>query len=262
VGDEYDTRTILLTEGAASVAAGFLGGVIQTTPYIGHPAYKAMGGRSAYTIATALFVGALGYFGLFTHLFVWLPKAAMFPILVYVGLEITAQSFRATPSHHYPAIALAALPALAYLATISLGLARDATLDPHGAVVVQTLRCLANGFIITSLLWGASLAALLDGYYRKAALYLLVAAIFALFGVIHSPLEAGIIDLPENVLAMVGEQKSAVFRPETTALFEKAASYQTPYHWAGSYCLAALVLFALAFLPDRRDTGREGIRRN
>ena len=57
-GDEYDTRAILLTEGVASLAAGLLGGVIQTTPYIGHPAYKKMGGRAAYTLATALFVGA------------------------------------------------------------------------------------------------------------------------------------------------------------------------------------------------------------
>src|SRR5207248_5706707 len=114
-GDEYDTRTILLTEGVASVLAGVLGGVIQTTPYIGHPAYKAMGGRAAYTLATALFIGAVGYFGWFTYLFEWLPEAAMFPILVYVGIEITSQTFRATPARHYPALALAALPALAAL---------------------------------------------------------------------------------------------------------------------------------------------------
>src|SRR5262249_16644982 len=112
-GDEYDTRTILLTEGAASVLAACLGGVIQTTPYIGHPAYKTMGGRAAYTLATALFIGAMGYFGWFPYLFNLLPRAAMFPILVFVGLEITAQSFRATPHRHYPALALAALPALA-----------------------------------------------------------------------------------------------------------------------------------------------------
>ncbi len=37
-------------------------------------------------------------------------------ILVFVGLEITAQSFRATPERHFPAVALAILPALAYLA--------------------------------------------------------------------------------------------------------------------------------------------------
>ena len=97
-----------------------LGGVIQTTPYIGHPAYKKMGGRAAYTLATALFIGAAGYFGGFTLLFEWLPKAAMFPILVFVGLEITAQSFQATPTQHYPALALAVLPALAYLASVPL----------------------------------------------------------------------------------------------------------------------------------------------
>ncbi len=196
-GDDYDTRAILLTEGVASVLAGALGGVIQTTPYIGHPAYKTMGGRAAYTLATALFVGVAGYFGWFPYLFALLPRAAMFPILVFVGLEITAQSFRATPEKHFPALALAALPALAYLAKVLL----DGSLagrPPDGAALatVQTLRCLANGFIITSLLWAASLACLLYGRYVRSAAYLLVAAVCAFFGIIHSPLGDGAIDLP------------------------------------------------------------------
>src|SRR5213078_5376908 len=80
-GDEYDTRTILLTEGLASVAAGLCGGVIQNTPYIGHPAYKAMGARAAYTLATAVFVGAAGVFGFFDWIFFIIPKAVIFPIL-------------------------------------------------------------------------------------------------------------------------------------------------------------------------------------
>ncbi len=121
-GDEYDTRSILWTEGLASVLAGLFGGVIQTTPYIGQPAYKAMGGRAAYTLATALFIGLAGGLGWFAHLFEWLPEAACFPILVFVGLEIGAQSFRATPTRHYAALALAILPALAYMATIPLDL--------------------------------------------------------------------------------------------------------------------------------------------
>ena len=119
-GDEYDTRAILLTEGLASILAGLLGGVIQTTPYIGHPAYKKMGGRALYTLATALFIGAAGYFGWFTVFFAVLPKAAMFPILVFVGLEITAQSFHATlpPESIMRRLQLSRhsmLPALAYL---------------------------------------------------------------------------------------------------------------------------------------------------
>jgi AGZA family xanthine/uracil permease-like MFS transporter len=68
-GDEFDTRSVLWTEAAAALVAGLLGGVIQTTPYIGHPAYKKMGGRAAYTLATALFVGGVGYFGGFNLLF-------------------------------------------------------------------------------------------------------------------------------------------------------------------------------------------------
>src|SRR5258708_37870577 len=102
-----------------------------------------MGGRAAYTLATALFIGVAGYFGLFTHLFEWLPRAAMFPILIYVGLEITGQSFRATPARHYPALALAALPALAYLITIPLNMVRPNELNNPAPPVAPTLYCLA-----------------------------------------------------------------------------------------------------------------------
>jgi AGZA family xanthine/uracil permease-like MFS transporter len=241
-GDDFDTRGVLLTEGVASLFAGLLGGVIQTTPYIGHPAYKKMGGRAAYTLATALFIGSVGYFGGFNLLFYWLPRPALFPILVFVGLEITAQSFHATPARHYPAIALAMLPALAYLITIPLGMAlgvRDP--DPAGRLVVQTLRCLAGGFIITSLIWAAALAMLIDGRLLRAAFYFLLAGVFALFGVIHSPLRNEQIDLPQRVLAQV---------PET---FHEAIRYQTPYHWAGAYALVVLMLLVLALFPARPE---------
>ncbi len=89
-GDEFDTRSILWTEGIASILAGLAGGVIQTTPYIGQPAYKTMGGRAAYTLATAIFIGLAGALGWISQLFVWIPQAACFPILVFVGLEIGA----------------------------------------------------------------------------------------------------------------------------------------------------------------------------
>jgi AGZA family xanthine/uracil permease-like MFS transporter len=240
-GDEFDTRSILLTEGVASLAAGLLGGVIQTTPYIGHPAYKKMGGRAAYTLATALFVGGIGYFGGFHLLFEWLPRAALFPILVFVGLEIAAQSFQATPPRHYPALALAMLPALAYLLTIPLNLAlgvRDP--EPPARLLVQTLRCLAGGFIITSLLWSAALAMLIDGRLLRAAFYFALAGVFALFGVIHSPLPRERIDWPGRVLGQISPS------------FQEAVTYQTPYHWAGAYALVVLLLLVLAIIPAKQ----------
>jgi adenine/guanine/hypoxanthine permease len=234
-GDPYDTRTILLTEGLASVAAGACGGVIQNTPYIGQPAYKAMGGRAAYTLATALFIGAAGFWGWFTHIFEWLPEAAAFPILVFVGLEIAAQSFRATPERHFPAVALAILPALAYLALIPMDQALAGGPPAAGAAAaVQTLRCLAGGFIVTSLLWASALAALLDGKLVRSAGFLGVAGLCSLVGIIHSPLRPAAIALPSWVLAQMP--------------VDPAIRCQSPYHWAAAYGLAALLLILLAFV--------------
>lgn len=115
-GDHYSTSQVLGVEAIATLVAGLCGGVIQTTPYIGHPAYKAMGGKAAYTLGTALTVGLLGIVGGFEYFYMLVPKAAVFPILIFVGLEISSQSFLATPKRHYPALVLACVPSLAFLA--------------------------------------------------------------------------------------------------------------------------------------------------
>ena len=96
-GDDYNTREILLTEAVATILAGACGGVAQTTPYIGHSAYKAMGARAAYTIFTGLAVGLGGMFGLVGFLVKLIPHAAVAPILVFIGFEITTLAFRLTP---------------------------------------------------------------------------------------------------------------------------------------------------------------------
>ncbi len=241
-GDEFDTRSILVTEGVASMAAGLFGGVIQNTPYIGHPAYKAMGGRAAYTLATALFIGLAGAFGWFAHLFEWLPEPVMFPILVFVGLEILAQSFKATPVRHYAALGLAILPALAYMATIPLDIGMGDRLPPPFLMgPMQSLRCLANGFIVTSLLWAAALASILDGRLRFAALFLLVAALCSLVGIIHSPLNPAQLAWPTEVMELW--QNSYVAHGLEMS---DAIKCQSPYHWATAYMLSAAVLLGLA----------------
>jgi AGZA family xanthine/uracil permease-like MFS transporter len=57
-------------------------------------------------------------------------------------------------------------------------------------------RILANGFIVTSLIWASALAALIDRRLRLAAIWFLLAGGLALFGVIHSPLPGGRLFLP------------------------------------------------------------------
>ena len=124
-----------------------------------------MGGRAAYMLATALFVGGAGLIGYFGYLYVFIPKPTVFPILIFVGLEITAQSFLATPRRHYPAVALACVPALAYLVTIFLGeVLPQVKVEPGSPLAdkLLALTMLSNGFIVTSLMWSSALAALID----------------------------------------------------------------------------------------------------
>lgn len=201
-GDEYDTRSILLTSGLSTVASGLCGGVVQTTPYIGHPAYKEMGGGAGYTLATALFIGLAGIFGFLGEVVDLLPEAAVAPILIFIGLEITAQAFAATPKEHYKAVAFAFLPVIAALILIEInGLLghlgkRAADLQGETAVTYQALLFLSNGFVVSSLLWGGALAEIIDRRLRRAALFFGVAGALALFGVIHSPFEDGRLFFP------------------------------------------------------------------
>ncbi|MFN9879914.1 MAG: permease [Planctomycetota bacterium] len=185
-GDEYHTGTIIGIESVATLIAAVCGGVIQTTPYIGHPAYKAMGARAAYTLATALFIGAAGIVGYFQTLHDLIPEVAVVPILLFIGLEITAQSFVATPRRHSAALALACLPALAKLLMITLPNYLP-LIEMQTNPQVAALRILSGGFIVTSLLWAAVLALIIDRRYRRAALFLALLGVFTLFGFVHSP---------------------------------------------------------------------------
>jgi AGZA family xanthine/uracil permease-like MFS transporter len=243
VGDDYPTGQIIAAEGVATLVGGLFGGVIQSTPYIGHPAYKAMGARAGYTLATALFVGAAGIFGFFDWIFYLLPPATVFPILIFVGLEITAQSFHATPVRHYPAVALACVPALAYLAKLAVdqvlapGASAFGQLSPGARHWVETVTILSGGFIVTSLLWGSTLAHLIEGRLRPAIACLILAGACSWFGVIHSGLPSGPIVGPAEAIRQLKEQG----RFETSV-------YQTPYHWAAAYWGSAALLLALGRL--------------
>src|SRR6266850_8343675 len=134
-GDDYKTRSILLTEAVATLVAGLCGGVSQTTPYIGHPAYKAMGGRAAYTLACALFIGLGGMLGYIPFMAKILPLACLAPILIFVAYDIVAQSFHATPPNHAAAVCFAIFPSIAQLLRITLDKANPvllrSALDPQ-----------------------------------------------------------------------------------------------------------------------------------
>jgi AGZA family xanthine/uracil permease-like MFS transporter len=236
-GDEYPTRDILLTEAVATIIAGSCGGVVQNTPYIGHPAYKAMGARAGYTLATGLVIGVGAAVGLVSLLVTLVPEAAVAPILIFIGLQIAAQAFVASPSRHAPAVAVSFLPAVAALALIQVNTLLSsmgksaADLAGTARLTLDTLLVLGNGFVLTALVWGWVLCCIIDRRLGPAAALLAAAGVASLFGVIHSPLASG-----------------AVFWPWS-------AGSATPFQLAGAYGMAAtfLLLSAVLMPADERS---------
>jgi AGZA family xanthine/uracil permease-like MFS transporter len=237
-GDEYRTRDILLTEAVATMAAGLCGGVIQNTPYIGHPAYKAMGARAGYTLATGLVMGVGASLGLVGLLVSVLPEAAVGPILIFIGLEITAQAFVASPARHAAAVAVSFIPAVAALVLIQVNTLLAsvgkgaADLIGDGRLAYEHLLVLGNGFIVTALLWGWVLVSIIDGRLRRAAAVFLVAGTATLFGAIHSPRASG-----------------ALFWPWS-------AGSAFPLRLAAGYGLGALILALLSVTVGRTESRR------
>jgi len=196
-GDRYATRDILLVEGAATLVAGLCGGVIQTTPYIGHPAYKSMGCRAGYAIATGVAIGAGTMLGLVGALIAHVPESVVVPVLVFVGLEMAEQAMATSEPRHLKAVALAAVPVVASLVSIETGALVGAagidvaTLPPDVQRGLAAGTMLGNGFIVTAMLWATWLIHVVDGRLARAALVAAIGAVLTLFGLIHSPFPDG-----------------------------------------------------------------------
>jgi AGZA family xanthine/uracil permease-like MFS transporter len=249
-GDDYDTREILLTEAVATLVAGVCGGVSQSTPYIGHPAYKAMGGRAAYTLATGLFVGLGGMLGYIPFMAAVLPAAALTPIFVFVGIDIVEQSFIALPRRYAGAVVVAMFPNVCqliqiilvqshYMLTHSAANAEEVIeitkLDPGFIHKAGVFVMLAHGFILTGMLWGAVVAFLIDRRGGAAAATLAICAVLSVFGVIHSILPDGDLYLPWMLDAA------------------KIPGHNLPYHWAAAYGLLAVIVLLLAQTREFRE---------
>jgi len=209
-GDDYNVRDILLTEAIATLVAGICGGVAQTTPYIGQPAYRAMGARNGYTLLTGLFIGLGGVFGYLSNIIELIPLVVLAPILIYVAIQITMQAFEATPKAHFAAVVVAFFPAVARMLAIKLGdpgivapqhFAELYANADQGLPELAVIVMLGNGFIITSMVWASLVVALVESRLRAGSAIALIGAILTLFGVIHSADPSGALYVPWSLSA-------------------------------------------------------------
>jgi len=194
-GDDYSLRQILLADGTGAIVGALLGSPFPPAVYIGHPGWKAVGGRIGYSLATGVVIGVVCFLGLTALLLAIIPLVAILPILLYIGLVIGAQAFQATPARYAPAIVLAILPNIAAWAQTLIDSALGAAgtsaekvgMAKLGAtgVVYHSMALLGGGAVLAGLVLGAIADFIIDRKFDWAALFAGAGAILAFFGFIH-----------------------------------------------------------------------------
>jgi adenine/guanine/hypoxanthine permease len=208
-GDAFPTTQVLTADGVVSLIGCLMGNPFINAVYIGHPGWKAMGGRIGYSAATGLMVVLLSWFGIISVLLALVPVVAISPILLYIGMLIGAQAFQTTPVKHAPAIVLALTPHLAAWAKLQIdtmlastmtaaqmvgGLAADkadavktaaiAALPQQG-VLYHGLEVMGGGSILAGLVLGAIGVFVIERDFMKASAFALAGAVMTYFGFMH-----------------------------------------------------------------------------
>ena len=193
-GDRYPTRPSLLVNGAATIAAAFLGSAFPTTIYIGHPGWKAIGARSGYSLLNGILIAVLCLGGAVTVVLRILPLEAALGILLWIGVIITAQAFQTVSRPHALAVAVGLIPSLAAWALFLI----ETTLRVNqidfmtGAarfgqeIFFSGVVALSQGFVLSSMILAALTTNLIDRNFRAAAGWALVAAALSAVGLIHA----------------------------------------------------------------------------
>jgi adenine/guanine/hypoxanthine permease len=194
-GDAFPTTRVLTADGVVSLVGCLMGNPFINAVYIGHPGWKAMGGRIGYSAATGIMVIVLSWFGVIALLLALVPVVAILPILLYIGMLIGAQAFQTTPHSHAPAIVLALTPHLAAWAKTlmdgALGAAGTSAaaigFDKLGnvGVLYRGLEVMGGGAILTGLVLAAVGVFVIERKLAQAAGFAAAGAVLTYFGFMH-----------------------------------------------------------------------------
>jgi len=208
-GDAYPTTRVLTADGIVSLIGCLMGNPFINAVYIGHPGWKAMGGRIGYSAATGVMVILLSWLGIISVLLALVPVVAILPILLYIGMLIGAQAFQTTPVKHAPAIVLALTPHLAAWAKLLIdtgmasmtnaaqavgGLSPEKMAEvkaaaiaalPQQGLVYHGLEVMGGGSILTGLVLGAIGVFVIERDFIKASAFALAGAVLTYFGFMH-----------------------------------------------------------------------------
>jgi len=195
-GDSFPTTRVLTADGVVSLIGCLMGNPFINAVYIGHPGWKAMGGRIGYSAATGIVVILLCWFGTISVMLSLIPTVAIIPILLYIGMLIGSQVFQETPKRHAPAIILGFTPHMAnWGVTIingSLAAAGILTVSDELAgamknqgVLYHGLQILGGGSILGGLILTAIAVGIIDRTFKMAAGFAFAGAVLTFFGFMH-----------------------------------------------------------------------------
>ncbi|MBS3991329.1 MAG: hypothetical protein KGZ51_04590 [Erysipelothrix sp.] len=208
-GEHYNITRAMLIPGVLTMTGAVLGSPFPTIIYIGHPGWKSTGARIGYSWVTGVAILVLAFTGLMQFILSLIPLVALLPILVYIGLVITAQAFAVTEKRHMPAVALSFLPLIAGFTVLkinsaigALGAVKDyAILEANGVPLLGWER-LAGGDILVGMLICAIAIFVIDRQFLRAATYSIITAVLAYFGFVHA-VEIKVGSAPEVALGYV-----------------------------------------------------------
>jgi AGZA family xanthine/uracil permease-like MFS transporter len=212
-GDSFPTTQVLTADGVVSLIGCLLGNPFINAVYIGHPGWKAMGGRIGYSAATGVMILVLTWLGIAALVSSLIPVVAILPILLYIGMLIGSQAFQETPRSHAPAIILAMLPQIAAWGKTMIDGALGAAgtnaaavgLDKLGnaGVLYHGLSIFGGGATLAGIILGAVTVFIIERQLENAASFALAGAILTFFGFIHGE-EIGVAQSPVVALAYLG----------------------------------------------------------
>jgi adenine/guanine/hypoxanthine permease len=204
-GDSFPTTRVLTADGFVSLIGCCMGNPFINAVYIGHPGWKAMGGRIGYSAATGVTVILLSWFGIISVMVSLIPVVAISPILLYIGMLIGAQAFQETPRSHAPAIVLALVPHLAAWGKLQIDNVLAAAGTSAAAVgfdkLAQTgilyhgIETLGGGAILGGLILGAIGACIIDRNFEKASAFAAAGGVLTFFGFMHGE-RIGLLESP------------------------------------------------------------------
>jgi AGZA family xanthine/uracil permease-like MFS transporter len=194
-GDSFPTTRVLTADGVVSLIGCLMGNPFINAVYIGHPGWKAMGGRIGYSAATGIAVIMLSWLGVISVMVSVIPVVAISPILLYIGMLIGAQAFQETPKTHAPAIILALVPHLAAWGKLQIDNALGAagtsaaavgmdSMMQHG-VLYHGMAVLGGGSILGGLILGSIAVFIIDHKFARASAFALVGACLTFLGFMH-----------------------------------------------------------------------------